>query len=140
MMLALIGVVSSAAADERSMKTAMAHCYFVLLSGQSMEKRFPNAVPDPRNASAFTEIRGETKVTVSPAQRICRVEDATVTEERAEEMVPDVAHIGRIVNLEKTFIGRGEPAVRGYFNKRPVVISWYRAAPSGAGYYVKVEE
>lgn len=138
--IAFIGLSTGAFADERSMKTAMGECFFVLLSGQPVERRFPDATPVPGDADAVQEVRGDTTAVVSVPARSCWITDTAVTVEQAGEMAEDIARRGRITDLESTTVGRGESAVSGRFNDRPVLISWTWGPQGGAKYTVRVDQ
>ena len=136
---AVICAASGALADERSMKTAMGECFFVILSGQPLERRFPNATPVDGPEGTVQETRGDTVVTISPAERSCWVIDTAVSIERAEAMASDIARSGRIIDLQETSVGRGERALLGRFNDTPVLISWTWGNKGGAQYTVRVD-
>lgn len=137
--IAFIGVATGSLADERSLKTAMGECFFVVLSGQPVDRCFPDATPVDGQNGAVQEVRGETIATVSEGSRTCWISDAAVSVDQAAEMTDDIARSGRITELEKTTIGRGEPAVRGRFNETPVLISWTWGPQGGVQYTVRVD-
>lgn len=125
----------SAQADERGFRQTTGKCLLVVVNGQPVERRFPNAQPHPGKPHMFSETTGTIEVVINTVANSCSVWDSSVTIDRAKEMLPEILLGERITDVEETFYGRGEPALKGLFNKSQQVMVVYSEVPAGGSEY-----
>lgn len=127
----LTTVPLAAKAAERQLVNTSIECGFVIINGQPVERRFPDAQQQSGQESIYTAVKNGVEVQIDIAARTCTTLDVTVAFENAESLVQDIAHGVRLVDLEKTSYGRLETAYRGYFNGSQPVLLVYTANSAG---------
>jgi|GEM_PF-2986220 len=135
-----LGLTLSAAADERAFTNATVECGFVVVNGQPLEQRFPNAQPLDGYPHIHEESRGTVEIRIDTAQNSCSITDTSVSIDAGTALLPDIIHSMRLMDPEDTFFGRGEKAIRGDFvtaeGKQPVYVVYAQGGVGGTQFKI----